>query len=91
MGGETEDSMEFVLAIKAMRTGGVGMGVSVEQRKPCFMPQVAQLTKSGFRQQVIIDKVNLNAGESNFPGRVETGRRSQLWERRGQRDDGLRK
>lgn len=64
MGGreKMEDSMEFVPAIKATCTDGMGMGFFGEQRKPCFMSQVAQVAKEGLREQVMMDELNLNAG-----------------------------
>lgn len=57
-----EDSMEFVPAIKATCADGMRMGFFGEQRKPCFMSQVAQGAKEGLREQVMMDELNLNAG-----------------------------
>ena len=60
--GKMEDRVEFVPAIKATCTDGIGMGFFGEQRKPCFMSQVAQAAKESLREHVVMNELNPNAG-----------------------------
>lgn len=47
--------------MKATCADETGMEFSGEERKPCFMSHVGQVAKEGFREQVMMDELELNA------------------------------